>query len=120
MKLDQIILKKITDIAGKKRALECDGLTRVISYVLACEKIDHKTMAGNLRRPSTEEVVASHVWIEVGDRTLDFKARLWLGNSEAIPHGLFDPKDYAVVYEGCEVNIATNDSMFAILMTVGS
>ena len=120
MKLDQAVLRKIIDIAEQKRALECDGLTRAISYVLTSEEIKHNTVAGNLYRPDTGEVIESHVWIEVGDRILDFRARMWLGNSEAIPHGLFDPKDYTVTYEGCEVSMATSDSVFSILMAVGS
>ena len=41
--LDKESLQELTNIAEQKQRLECDGLTRVASYILNAKRIDHRT-----------------------------------------------------------------------------
>lgn len=118
-KLDQEILQELTNIAEQKQRLECDGLTRVASYILTSERIEHRTMAGSLYQPDSKQVVEPHFWIEIDDCILDFRARMWLGEADTVPNGLFDPESYPSIYMGDEMDMTINDSLFSILMSVG-
>jgi hypothetical protein len=95
--------------------LECDGLTRVLSYVLDINKIEHKTCIGYLHYKGQ---VIYHYWIELpnGDY-IDYRARMWVGKSKDVPHGIFNPKDYKkinyVVTE--KVDLKINKIIFNIL-----
>lgn len=71
--------------------LECDGLTRVMSTLLLRDGIDHRVMHGQLHI-DTVGTVGIHWWITIADgRHLDFRARMWLGESVSVPHGAFVP-----------------------------
>jgi hypothetical protein len=72
--------------------LECDGYCRLAAHYLATNDIEHSVKYGEIT--SKVKNVGYHCWIEVGDVTIDYKARMWLGDSESIPHGLFTKKDY--------------------------
>ena len=117
MKLDKELLERITATAERKHSLECDGLTRVIAYILRSNGIEHRTMFGSLYRCSTRETVHPHFWIELDGHVLDFRARAWLGYTEAVPHGLFNPQNYEVTYSGSEVHIDVDKLRFNILMS---
>ena len=52
--------------------LECDGLTRVISYILNKNGIEHKVMIG--------DIGTIHLWIELDDYIIDYKARSVAGH----------------------------------------
>jgi len=72
--------------------LECDGLSKVASLLLTNENIPHNLNVGSVE---IDEVgsIAYHCWISFDDgRILDLRARMWLGKSEEIPHGIFRPQ----------------------------
>lgn len=117
--MHEALLQRLTSVAEQKSFLECDGLTRVLSYILSAEGIDHRTMMGCLQ-VQDREVLDFHCWIEVDHQILDFRARMWLGVAQDIPHGLFDVSDYAVTYQGDEVDMSVSDSQFSLLISVGS
>ena len=73
--------------------LECDGLSRVISALLNKSGVEHKMVVGFLHGASSEGQATPrrilHWWIELGNQTIDLRARMWMGHRA--PHGLFDP-----------------------------
>ncbi len=87
--------------------LECDGQTRVFTTVLQEQSIPHTCMAGTLTHTATNECVPLHFWIELPDGfTADYRARLWLGESDEIPHGIFKKEEYPqVVYSGMAISL---------------
>jgi len=90
--------------------LECDGLTKVISYLLEKNDIDHKVFIGNIG--------TIHLWIEVEDYIIDYRARMWLGETDDIPHGIFKKEEYpnADWYNNKqEIKIEVSEILFKIL-----
>jgi hypothetical protein len=82
-------------------ALECDGLTRVLAYLLQQAHIEHVVKIGNVSDTQTGAKFAPHFWIDLPDgRRIDYRARMWLGDHEHIPHGVFEPDKYPVNYDG--------------------
>ncbi len=79
---------------------ECDGLTKICSTVLNKHNIPHQPMAGTLTYEDLKFPI--HLWINLPNGfTIDYRARMWLGNDETIPHGIFKLSDYPdVIYEG--------------------
>lgn len=72
-------------------ALECDGLTRVISTLMQRDGIAHQVCVGSLTI-SDVGMIPLHWWIVLSDgRICDYRARMWLGQSVEVPHGLFVP-----------------------------
>lgn len=72
--------------------LECDGMTKVLSYTLTKLEIDHVVVTGYLSGPNGG---IPHFWIELEDGSyIDLRARMWQGDTDNIPHGVFDPADY--------------------------
>lgn len=94
--------------------LECDGLTRVISTLLAREDIDHRVMIGTLSIEGTGRT-PMHWWIELAQGELiDFRARMWLGSEDSIPHGVFNKPEHAF-YSGQEGSGHLDPTVFFIL-----
>jgi len=96
--------------------LECDGLTRVISYILDKNNIKHKTCIGLISNKKDREV--DHFWIELQDgRYIDYKARMWLGDNETVPHGIFNPSDYKETEYICnkKIDLKTSEYIFRVL-----
>ena len=95
--------------------LECDGLTRVLSYLLDKNRIRHQVMRGTVSVGKHE--MAPHFWIELPDgRIVDYRARMWLGNSSNVPHGVFNPEDFSDTrYNGKAVPMKTSEVVFQIL-----
>lgn len=84
--------------------LECNGLTWAFSHLLSKKNIAHEVMSGIVHRCTTGEAVVPHYWIEFqGGWILDLRLRLWLGDMDSVPHGVFH-RDTAlamgVKYEG--------------------
>lgn len=78
-----------------KLPLECDGMTKVLSYVLKKLEIPHFINGGILTGPKGG---IPHFWIELDDMYIDLRCRMWQGENDGqIPHGIFDPHDYPVV-----------------------
>lgn len=72
-------------------ALECDGFSRVASTLLQREKVQHQTVVGSLDVKGVGRIPL-HVWLAFDDGSIcDFRARMWLGDAESVPHGVFFP-----------------------------
>lgn len=80
--------------------LECDGLTRVITTVLTVNGLPHTCYLGRVTVGGRH--VEPHYWIELGTGLrVDYRARMWLGDAPAVPHGVFQPQAYPqAVYRG--------------------
>jgi len=76
-----------------KLALECDGLSRVLSYTLYRRGIDHGFVVGRLDVDG-KTAARPHAWLRVGEETVDFRARMWAGEHDYVPNGVFLQKDY--------------------------
>lgn len=97
--------------------LECDGLTRVLSYVLSNADIPHTVMLGEIIDRLTDNSFSPHLWIELADgRVVDYRARMWLGEAEYIPHGIFNLQDQQVEYIGKEVVFTDLDTIAPLLI----
>ncbi|MFN9475141.1 hypothetical protein [Acidovorax sp.] len=72
--------------------LECDGMTRVLSTLLARDEIPHHVVVGSLTVNGAGSIDL-HWWIELLDgRVCDLRARMWLGTEDRVPHGCFLPE----------------------------
>ena len=72
---------------------ECDGMVRLGSTILYQYDIEHQPMVGTLSKG--ERTISPHFWLDLpsGER-IDYRARMWLGNNESVPHGFFNPDNY--------------------------
>lgn len=84
-------------------AVECDGMTRLVVTRLAEAGIPCQAMLGTLRLNG--QVVRPHFWVEVAGLLVDYRARLWLGTTADVPHGVFLRDSTAAVYTGAPVCI---------------
>ena len=93
--------------------LECDGMTRVLHYVLEKANIKHKVMYGTIWLG--KKMFEPHFWIELQDkRIVDYRARMWMGEKAA--HGVFKLKDHPLMkYKGRAIQMDVNDMIFKIL-----
>lgn len=72
--------------------VECDGMTWAISHLLGEAGVEHDCMYGFVRNEKNKDIVAPHFWILLNDGwIIDFRLRMWLGDSDTIPHGIFHP-----------------------------
>lgn len=76
--------------------LECDGMTRVVSYVLRQHGVAHEACFGTLEikagSPKLRKI-DPHWWIDLGGEwIIDYRARMWLGKDKRVPHGVFPLK----------------------------
>lgn len=93
--------------------LECDGFSRVVSYVLGKAEIKHECWIGFIHYKGKKIL---HYWIELPDGTkIDYRAKMWFGDKEDVPHGLFK-ETKGVIYEPSErVVFDTCELVFKIL-----
>lgn len=112
--------------AYDRSELECDGATRVFSWLLKREGIHHVVKFGRLEFQGQGiegiaaplDIVEPHYWIELEDGgTVDFKAEMWLPGREGVPHGVFNQDDYPnVLYMGVEAEgFLVTKTMFKLL-----
>lgn len=95
--------------------VECDGFTRLAATLLYKNGIPYKAFAGTLEVDG--QCVPLHYWIVVDDLIIDFRAQMWLGCGENVPHGVMQASDLAALYKGEEIEVAPlNDTLFSILM----
>lgn len=72
--------------------LECDGITHAVSFVLHEAGIKHRCALGFVKDAEIGIYVIPHVWIELTDGWIvDFRLRMWLGDEDRVPHGVFNP-----------------------------
>lgn len=89
---------------------ECDGLTRLVTTALHWNEIPQSVFKGAVRRKrpgdAPDLVVAPHYWVVVGDLVMDYRAQMWLGTDESVPHGVFAVNAHPLVeYAGEEVGM---------------
>lgn len=113
-------LEELTEPYSEYR-FECDGVTNTLHFFLNEAKIAHQTYSGALIDVETGGDTL-HFWIEVeaeeGRVTVDYRARMWLGNREEVPHGVFFADRYpGVCYEGepVEMPALSRDAVFTLM-----
>jgi hypothetical protein len=98
MNLTEELIQKLDDLDCLTH-LECDGMTRVVSYLLTENGVKHSVCTGSLtvkglplnRAKGTR--IDLHWWVDLGmDWIIDYRARMWLGKHRLIPHGVFSTK----------------------------
>lgn len=97
---------------------ECDGMTRICHTILSQHHIKHFSMMGTLE--FDEQRIEPHFWIDLpsGNR-IDYRARMWFGNSDRIPHGVFHPFDFPnVIYKGEPVELELLPPALLTIMTL--
>lgn len=95
-------------------SVECDGMTRLVCTVLANAGIEHQAFKGTLQVGSS--IIRPHFWVEVGEVIIDYRARMWLGNLEGVPHGVSMKSDLVACYQGEAIGLAPlSAGLFAIL-----
>ncbi len=99
--------------AYDKLPLECDGLTRVLSYVLKAAGEPFQAYGGRVVLNGEEFPV--HYWIILGDGlVVDYRLRMWFG--ETAPHGVFRLGDHpGLEYFGEPVDLACPAAVFDYL-----
>lgn len=71
--------------------LECDGLSRAIGALLDREGVPYTMHMGSMAVEGVGKI-GMHFWIDLGDGWIcDWRARMWLGQDERAPHGIFRP-----------------------------
>ena len=94
--------------------LECDGLTRIISYILQMAKVDHLVEIGALHTETVGEI--PHFWIKLHDGyIIDYRARMWLGNNPKVPHGVFQSDDYQGEYTLLPEDVSAAGKLLAMI-----
>lgn len=95
--------------------VECDGMARLITTRLQERGIDHQVMSGSVTLNG--DVIPLHYWVMVGELTVDYRARMWLGDSPFVPHGIFRQDTCAARYEGEPVHMeALPPTLVSIMM----
>lgn len=94
--------------------VECDGMTRLACTVLAREDIEHRVFVGSLT--IGDQAVVPHFWIEVGRFLIDYRARMWMGAAENVPHGVCIKAELEAVYQGEQIDmLPLSDELFDLL-----
>jgi len=102
--------------------LECDGLTRVVSILLCRERVAHTVLEGKLAVEG-HGAIPHHWWIALGDELdgwlVDYRARMWLGQSSTVPHGVHCSPAEAT-YDGTAVEVVYSPTLLSIFaLTTG-
>ncbi len=105
------ILNIIECVDAYKKGLECDGMTRVLHYLLLKEGIEHKTMQGVA---TFKEHSVFHQWIVIDGFILDLKTKMWFG-AEA-DEGLL--KSSNVYYDGEYRPLHVTELIYKLLMNL--
>lgn len=81
--------------------IECEALSQVISRLLIDAGVPHQVMRGYARDMRTLHCVIPHVWICLPDGfIIDLRLRMWLGDRDCIPHGIFPEAGAGIAYHG--------------------
>lgn len=95
--------------------LECDGFSRVVTYVLKTNGVGHTVYEG--RCIVGEKTVEPHFWVTAGRYIIDYRLQVWAGNDA--PHGVFEASSYPhVKYEGEPVDMQVSSVLFDILQEI--
>jgi hypothetical protein len=98
--------------------LECDGMSRVLSFKLSQMGVKHAVKQGQLLVDG-QRVVPIHQWVELSDgRLVDYRARMWAGVAQDIPHGIFNPAEFKrMQYSGVAFDPQVDEKLFKMLVT---
>lgn len=110
------IVQYLKVLADGDRGLECDGMTRIVTYCLTKNKIQHRVMCGMLALDN-RKIASPHYWVELEDgRLIDFRARMWAGDHPYVPHGAFSRMDFPKIgYFGEPIKMSVSAYVFSIL-----
>ena len=99
-------------------SLECDGLARVIVYLLDQNKIPYQLYVGTVSVNNVEFPI--HYWVVLDNgHYLDYRLRMWFRNEKNVPHGIFNIEDVPhVQYNGTPIEMSVSDVLFTVLTTV--
>ncbi|WP_125304801.1 hypothetical protein [Alcaligenes faecalis] len=82
---------------------ECDGMTYAIATALERAGITHRRMVGHVYWNPGQDVIDPHCWIELANGVvIDFRLRMWVGDDDAVPHGVFRVQPNDLLYVGQE------------------
>lgn len=84
---------------------DCTEMTMIVSEMLFRNGVPHRCMKGVVQHVPTGNFVVPHFWIELTPEIMiDLRLRMWLGDEDDVPHGIFDKSLEAgcVVYKGEE------------------
>lgn len=98
--------------------LECDGMTRVLSYVLAKAGVRHEVRVGAMSLNGRDpEIIPHHWWIVTPDDIyIDYRCRMWIKDREDAPHGVFTPDEFPnASYEGKAIPLSVSELEFNVL-----
>jgi hypothetical protein len=101
--------------------LECDGVSRIVSVLLARDNVAHDVCIGSLEVQGVGRIPLHH-WIELPDGVLvDFRAQMWLGSDPAVPHGAFqlDGRRRYVAFQHAGARYDANHSPAAFHILAG-
>lgn len=97
------------------KPVECDGMSSLVATLLHRNGIAYQGMCGQIV-PKQLGSPIPHVWVEVGELVVDFRARMWMGDLPDVPHGVFLKADHPDLYRGNPVEIEPlPDFLFQIL-----
>lgn len=95
----EAILSEISQVRG----LECDGFTRVAFTLLKRSGIAPTAFVGRLA--VADQVIPLHFWLEVDEFIIDYKAQMWLGVHEGVPHGVMHRSEVLKLYQGDQIDM---------------
>ncbi|MGL5923738.1 hypothetical protein [Chroococcidiopsis sp.] len=76
---------------------ECDGCTYLIASELYSSEVLFQLFTGTCTwrmGGRAKQVIYPHFWIETEEVRIDYRLRVWLGEDECIPHGVFLKEAY--------------------------
>jgi len=100
--------------------VECDGFALLAHTALMRAGIEHFCLCGRLESQDGNRGIPAHFWIELVDgRIIDYRARMWLGALDSVPHGIFDANMFPEwTYQGEHVALPTlHPALVEIMMT---
>lgn len=84
--------------------VECDGMARLVVTVLEKHNIPYQAMLGEIV-PTGLTCSIPHFWVQVGDLIIDYRARMWLGESDQVPDGVVNLADFEHLYQGRPIHL---------------
>lgn len=97
--------------------LECEPMTQLISFYLTTKGIAHRKMIGLVKDLDRKVDVFPHCWIQLPcGAVIDFRLRMWINDSPAVPHGIFTPSSQ-LVYTGDQYHSPPLDNEEALLLS---
>lgn len=87
--------------------VECDGFARLAHTALTHAGIEHTCMIGRIKSEDGHRCTPTHLWLELEDgRVIDYRARMWLGNTDCVPNGVFHHSCYkSWAYDGQPIEL---------------